>query len=273
MTSTPPIGRWNDKVVLVTGGSGGLGRSIARAFVQAGADVVITARGAEALERTADELRAEGGRVTPIAADITRDDDVERLFATIREHCGRLDVLVNNAGLSTRSRVIDTTPDDFRGLVELNLLALVRCTRAAYPLISQQRGHIVNIGSLAGKVGSRYMGAYPASKHAVTAYTQQLRLELADEGIHVMLVCPGPIARTDGGTRYVKEAEDLPDVASKPGGGAKVRQLDPDRLAAKIVRGCERRNAELVLPPRARLLFAIGQLSARAGDWLVRRFT
>jgi short-subunit dehydrogenase len=259
--------------VLVTGGSGGLGRAIARAFARAGAEVVICARGAAALEQTADELRGVGCRVTPITADITCDDQVARLVDDVNERFGRLDVLVNNAGRSMRGRAIETSADDFHDLLEINLLATVRSTQAAIPLLRESGGHIVNIGSLAGKAASRFLGAYPASKHAVTAYTQQLRLELADEGVHVMLVCPGPIARADSGTRYDEPTENLPVEATKPGGGVKTGLIAPDRLAEMIVRGCDRRSAELVVPGRARLLFAIAQLSAGWGDWLVRRFT
>jgi short-subunit dehydrogenase len=271
MPTSPTNGPWNQRVVLVTGGSGGLGRAIARAFGLAGADVVITARGSDALEQTADQLRGEGCRVTAIVADITRDEDVARLIDQIKKQFGRLDVLVNNAGISTRGKVIETSPADFRELLEINLLATVRCTQAAIEQLRENNGHIVNIGSLGGKAASRYLGAYPASKHAVTAYTQQLRLELTEEGVHVMLVCPGPIARADSGPRY--DTSDLPAEATKPGGGVKTSLIDPDRLAAKIVHGCERRKPELVVPGKARILFAISQLSASCGDWLVRRFT
>ncbi len=105
---------------------------------------------------------------------------------------GRLDVLVNNAGRSMRGKVLDTTPEQFRELMELNLIGLVRCTRAAAPHLLQQRGHVVNIGSLGAKSAARWLGAYPATKFAVAAYSQQLRLELGPQGLHVLLVCPGP---------------------------------------------------------------------------------
>ena len=141
-----------------------------------------------------------------LPADITEQDQVDALFAQTLDRFGRLDVLVNNAGRSMRGKLADTTPEQFRDLMELNLLALVRCTRAALPHLLAQRGHVVNIGSLASKSAARWVGAYPATKFAVAAYTQQLRLELTPEGLHVLLVCPGPIARAgawvcrDGGS-------------------------------------------------------------------------
>ncbi|HEV7224747.1 MAG TPA: SDR family NAD(P)-dependent oxidoreductase, partial [Pirellulales bacterium] len=108
---------WQNKVAVVTGGSGGLGRAIAAAFAAAGAHVVIAARGADALERAAAQLSQGGRQVLPVAADVTRQEDVERLFARAIERFGRLDVLVNNAGRSMRKAILDTTAEDFQQLM------------------------------------------------------------------------------------------------------------------------------------------------------------
>ena len=267
---------WQSKVVVVTGGSSGLGKAIAGAFAQRGAQVVIAARRADALAAAADELRALGFDVAVVAADVTRADDVERLFAKTIERFGRLDVLVNNAGRSMRRAIADTTADEFRELFELNVVGLVRCTRAALPHLLAQRGHVVNVGSLAGRSAARYIGAYPASKFAVTAYSQQLRLELGPQGLHVLLVCPGPIAREqprDEQHRSDQAADGLPASAYLPGGGVRTRLLSPQRLAAEIVRACETRRSELIRPRSARLLLVLQQLSPRLGDWLVKRLT
>jgi uncharacterized protein len=131
----------------------------------------------------------------------------------------------------------------------------------------------VNIGSLAAKSASRWVGAYPATKHAVAAYSQQLRLELGPQGLHVLLVCPGPIAR-EGSRLYPLEGmEDVPERARHPGAGVRARAISPEALAKAILRACERRRPELVMPGYFRLLFALGHLSPRLGDWLVLRMT
>jgi short-subunit dehydrogenase len=114
------------------------------------------------------------------------------------------------------------------------------------------------------------MGAYPASKFALAAYTQQLRLELGERGLHVLLVCPGPIAREDSGQRYAA-SNNVPAETLKPGAGARLKLIQPDDLAAKILKACEGREAELVVPSKAKWLFALAQLSARFGDWYLRR--
>lgn len=264
---------WKDKVVLVTGGSSGLGRMIAEAFGSAGAKLAIVGLEPEAVETAACEMQATGVETLGLAADITRQEDVDRVLAQTTQRFGRLDVLVNNAGRSMRGKVADTTPEQFRELMELNLIALVRCTLAALPHLLANHGHVVNIGSLAAKSAARWVGAYPATKHAVAAYSQQLRLELGSQCLHVLLVCPGPIQRKDPRLYPLEGLEDLPESARRPGAGVKVHAIPPQKLAQAILRACEKRQPELVMPGKARLLFAISQLWPRLGDWLVLRRT
>ncbi len=262
---------WQNKVALVTGGSSGLGRVIAEAFAAAEAKVAIVGLEADAVRQAADEMRSAGRDALGIHADITKQPDVDRMMAETLDRFGRLDVLVNNAGRSMRGKVLETTPEQFRELMELNLIALVRCTRAAVPHLLPNRGHVVNIGSLAAKSAARWVGAYPATKFAVAAYSQQLRLELGPQGLHVLLVCPGPIERKDARLYPLEGLEDVPESARKPGAGVRVRAIAPQQLAGAILRACERRRPELVIPGKARLLFAISQIWPSLGDWIVRR--
>jgi short-subunit dehydrogenase len=264
---------WKGKAVLVTGGSAGLGRAIAGAFAARGARVALCARDVSRLEAAAEELRRGGAEVLAVPADVTRQDDVNGLVLRTVEAFGRLDVLVNNVGRSARGRILDVSPEDFRELLELNFLAVVRVTRAAAPHLAATKGHIVNIGSLAAKSGSRFLGAYPASKFPLVAYSQQLRLELKPEGIHVLLVCPGPIARDDAGLRYAEQAGDLPESARRPGGGAKVKAIPPDDLARRMIEACERRQPELIVPGKAKWLFALAQLWPSLADRILLRLT
>ena len=264
---------WQHKTAIVTGASGGLGFHLTEALARAGANVVMAARTQTTLETAAAKLAGLPGSVVPIVTDVTRDDDVTALFAKTIERFGKLDALFNNAGTSGRKAIADTTPEDFASMLELNLLATVRCTRAALPHLLTSRGHLVNIGSLSGKSASRWLGAYPASKFAVTAYTQQLRLELGPEGLHVLLVCPGPIARDDERVRSPEELAKLPESARKPGGGVKTGRIRPEQLAAKILHATERRRGELIVPWSARIIFTLMQTSPRLADWLVRKLS
>jgi len=262
---------WQDKICLVTGGSAGLGLAIGHALAERGANVILNGRRKGVLDGAVEAITRRGGKATPLSGDVVWQEDVDRMAATVASEFGRLDFLCNCAGRSSRGAILETSPEDMQQLLDVNLLAVVRMTRALAPSLLATRGHLVNIGSLASKVAPRYLGAYPASKFALAAYTQQLRLALSAQGLHVMLVCPGPIARADAGQRYEQQGANIPNDARAPGGGAKLKVIDPVQLAADILGACERRKPELVLPAKAKLLFAIAQLSARWGDWLLSR--
>lgn len=264
---------WRERVAIVTGASSGLGFALATALGAAGARVALAARGREALDAAAAQLTSQGHQVLAVPTDVTVQADVERLIETVVGHWGQLDLLVNNAGRSARRAVLDTSPDDFRELLDVNLLSVVRLTRAAAPHLIARQGHMVSISSLAGKAPARFMGAYGPSKAALTSYTEQLRLELAATGLHVLLVCPGPIARATPRQRDPAGVANLPASALQPGAGVKTSAIAPERLACLVLAACERRQPELVLPAKARWLFAIRQLFPRFGDYLLTRLS
>jgi short-subunit dehydrogenase len=270
---------WREKVVLITGGSAGLGLHLVRAWAQSGARVIAVARSAEHLQASVQSLLARGLSVEAIVADVTQDNSVQALFEQVQSKHGRLDLLVNCVGVSTRGLALDVSPHEYQQLMELNFYSVVRCTRAARELLEASRGQVVNIGSLASKAAARYLGGYAPTKFAVAAYSQQLRYEWADRGVHVLLVCPGPIAREDGGRRYSDAsrsstvASQLPASAQAPGGGVRLPGIDPQQLAEWILRAAERRQPELVVPGKARWLFALAQLTPRLADWILLRKT
>ncbi len=264
---------WHDKRVLVTGGSSGLGLALAQEFAAQGARVALLARNQDRLQQAAATLAGGPERALVLPADITQAEQVTAALETLRQQWQGLDVLVNCAGRSARGAIQEQTPEQFHALMELNFYALVRCTQAALPLLLASRGHVINIGSLASKLAPRFMGPYPASKFAVAAYSQQLRLELGEQGLHVLLVCPGPIAREETRTYEAQHDPSLPPEARRPGAGARVKRLDAHRLARQILRACQRRRVELVVPGKVRLLLAVSALWPGLGDRLLLRFT
>jgi hypothetical protein len=165
-------------------------------------------------------------------------------------------------------------PERLEDLLCQNVLTTLLCSQAAIPMLEASVGAIVNIGSLAAKVGSRYIGGYATAKHALAGMTQQMRLELKPRGIHVGLVSPGPIRREDAGERY-KESIDpsMPGQASAPGGGTRLKGLAPQRVADAVVRCIKRRVPDIVLPGYMRILIAVGHAFPSFGDWLLLKFT
>lgn len=176
------------KTSIITGASSGIGLAIAQAFAEAGSDVVIVARGAAKLHEVAQELRAHGGKVTDVVADLTKDDDIARVFAAV-EH---LDVLVNNAGASIRARTENVTPVQWRSVIDLNVTAAFLCAQAAYrKMLEQGGGRIINVGSVSSRVSRRHSVAYTTSKFALDGMTRAMALDGRSHGIAVSILNPG----------------------------------------------------------------------------------
>jgi len=264
---------WRGKTALVTGSSAGFGRVLTQTLLDAGAAVAMVDLDDELLQKEAGRLRDQGHNVAGYSADVTQPDQVHACVEQAVERFGGLDMLANIVGRSMRGTALETSAAAYRDLFELNFLSMVHGTSAAAPHLLKSRGHLVNMGSLAAKSAARFLGAYPVSKFAVAAFSQQLRYELGPQGLHVLLVCPGPMIRPDAGRRYDAEAGTLPDEARAPGGGVKLKGIVPERLALRVLSACERRKPELIIPGKARWLFAISQLCPSLGDWILNRVT
>lgn len=184
-----------DKVVIVTGGSKGIGEACARVFVQAGASVVICARGVESGRAVAAELAGKGpGTCHFEQCDTTNSADLQRLVARTVESYGRLDCLVNNAGWHPDHRPIDDfSVEEFESLLRLNLIGYFAASKYALPHLRKTHGSIVNISSLVGTIGQEYGVTYVATKGAITAMTKALAVDEARHGVRVNVVLPGTI--------------------------------------------------------------------------------
>jgi NAD(P)-dependent dehydrogenase (short-subunit alcohol dehydrogenase family) len=267
------MSHWQSKRAVILGGSSGLGLALAEVLLDRGARVAIVARRQEMLDLAAAKLAAPDDGLLTLQADVTSPADVERLAITIHERWGGVDLVAHTAGRSMRGDAITTPPDTFQALWELNFLSAVRAAQAFTPDLLHSRGHLVFIGSLAGKCAPRFLGAYPASKFPLAAFAQQLRMELGPRGLHTLLVSPGPIAREDSRTRYADQTDSLPDSASRPGGGARLSAIDPVALSKKILAACESRQPELVVPGKTKLLFALAQLWPSLADRILQKKT
>ena len=264
------MANWTDKVVVVTGGSSGLGRAIAAEFASVGAKVVCLARDEAKLATAVEELSQSDADVSAVVADVLDDASVAAAVAEVKQRHGQIDLWVNNVGRSLRIALADATVADYQDLMEINFLSAVRCSIAVLPELDRTSGHLVNIGSLASKTGWPLVAPYSTSKHALSAYHHQLRLE-GPRSVHYLFVCPGPIRRDDAGTRYAGQASKLPEEASKPGAGVKLKGIPPEEIAIQIRLGCEKRKADIVMPGKARIAFALAQLWPRLGDYLLRK--
>jgi NAD(P)-dependent dehydrogenase (short-subunit alcohol dehydrogenase family) len=191
--------RYADKVLIVTGGSSGIGKGCAYEFVRAGAKVVVCCNdeeGGATVERELQELaRAEGqGEALFIYCDVRKEEDVRGLIEATIERFGRLDCLINNAGWHPPHKPIDDfSVEEFRALLELNLISVFTACKAALPHLRRVRGNIINMSSLVAQIGQHHATTYVATKGALTAFTKALALDEAANGVRVNSISPGNI--------------------------------------------------------------------------------
>lgn len=285
---------WTNKTALVCGASAGLGLQLATTLLRQGAKVVMIGRDASRLNeaklkiaqqvavhnsdkqamnyQVTDELLA---RLIVISGDMCDKASTSRIAEQIRQQVQQLDLVINAVGESDRGSIEKLSCERMLDLVRTNVGSGLNAIQCFTPMLKPTGGVLVLIGSLSSHFAPRYLGGYSIAKHGLAALAQQARLELAESGVHVTLVSPGPIARADAGTRYnqTPEAADLPAAALKSGGGAKVKGLDPTKLAEAILLSAAQRRTTVILPRKARLLLLVSALSQRLGEYLLRKFT
>jgi short-subunit dehydrogenase len=229
------------RVVIVTGASSGIGRQVALDFAARGAGVILAARRADRLGDVARECERAGGRVEAVVADVAGDGVVEGLVARALERFGRLDVVVNNAGVPKHKQFFDVTADDVEHTLRVNLIAPARLVVAALPaMLRQGEGYVVNVSSVAGKLPPPREAVYAASKFGLTGFTEGLWLDLAGSNVHASVIHVGPIdteiwQKTDEPTAF------------------RGRKLPPKAVSDAVFRAIERRLPEVWVPGRMRL--------------------
>jgi len=253
---------WQDRRVLVAGGTAGFGLVLARHLDAAGGRVLIVGRSSEGV-RQALAACESGSRIRGITADLSRPGEAGRVVGEALRLLGGVDDLFFCVGRSGRGAILKTDADELRGYFDANVSSAVEITQAVADDVAAAGGHMVYIGSLAGKLVTPFMGPYCVAKAALAAYVDAVRLEMTPRGAHVLLVSPGPIRRdaayprvTDSADRYAADVSraGLPAEALQPGGTRALKQLDPDRLAEQVLTACRQRRSELVVPRKASLL-------------------
>jgi NAD(P)-dependent dehydrogenase (short-subunit alcohol dehydrogenase family) len=185
---------YRDKVVIVTGGTKGIGEGCVRAFTEAGSRVVFCARNQAEGEKLAAELRAKSSEVHFIKCDISKTDDVKNLIYRTAEKYGHIDCLINNAGWHPPHKPIDDfSIEEFRDLLDLNLVSIFAACKFVLPHLRKTKGNIINMSSLVGAIGQLYATTYVAAKGAITAFTKALAIDEAANGVRVNSVSPGNI--------------------------------------------------------------------------------
>lgn len=228
----------NGKLIAITGASSGIGAEIAIELARRGATLALFGRNMDGLRMTASHIGE--GQHQLYELDVTSDKQVQEVVERVMADFGRIDVWINNAGFGRFERLLDAPLSDFANMMDVNYMGVVRCTKAVMPhMLKARKGQIVNVASIAGKIGSAKSTAYAASKHAVLGFTNSLRQELAGTGVVVTAINPGPID-----TPFFVQADPSGDYVRS------IRRfmLKPEQVARAVADAIERRRTHVDLP-------------------------
>jgi short-subunit dehydrogenase len=260
---SPPM--FKNKVVVVTGGSDGIGKALTEALLKLGAKVATCGRNVQKLETLS--AANKGLPLLIMVADVSKEDDCKKFIEETLQKFGGIDILINNAGISMRALFKDTDLSTLKRVMDINFWGTVYCTKYALNSILDRKGTIAGVSSIAGYRGLPGRSGYSASKYAVTGWLEALRTELLETGVNVMWVCPG---FTTSNIRNVAL-----DKKAQPQGESPMDENDmmsAEECATHILHAIEKRKRTLVLTFNGRRTVLINKLFPRLADKLVRKF-
>ncbi|WP_316821171.1 SDR family oxidoreductase [Pedobacter gandavensis] len=256
---------FKNKVVIITGASSGIGKSCAEEFAKRGANLVLAARQYVTLcEITAALEQKYGIRAVAVQADVSKEKDCEELTKQAMLSFGKIDVLVNNAGLSMRALFNDLDLSVLKNLMDVNFWGTVYCTKYALPEILKTKGSVIGVSSIAGYRGLPGRTGYSASKFAMNGFMEALRTELLKTGVHVMVACPGFTASNIRVTALAKDGLAHGETSMEEG-----KMMTSDEVAHRIVNGIAARKRTLIMTGQGKLTVWINKLLPALADKLV----
>ncbi|MEM1134577.1 MAG: SDR family oxidoreductase [Bacteroidota bacterium] len=231
-----------EKVVVITGGSSGIGKALAEHFGVRGSKIVITGRNGEALEKAANELREKKITVLPVISDVSKETDNHNMAEQVIAHFGKIDILINNAGISMRALFEEVELDVVKKVMDINFFGVLYATKYCLPHIIKQKGTVVGISSIAGYRGLPARTGYSASKFALQGFLEVLRTEMLYKGVNVLTACPG---FTTSNIRRVALAANGSQQGESPRNEANM--MSAEECAEYIYNAVKRRKKLLVL--------------------------
>lgn len=257
------MGKLQGKRILITGASSGIGRETALALAGSGAVLLLTARRQDALTEVQRRIIAAGDRAFIFPADLSRREEVERLGQRILSDFEGVDILINNAGFGLFDPVSEGRVEDWEQMMAVNFFAAAHLIRLFLPpMLKKGEGHLINVASIAGKLGSPFFSGYNASKFALVGFSESLYIELLGSGVRVTTINPGPVA-----TPFFREGE----AERVLGSSGKRFLLPPERVVRAILRAIEKRPREIILPGYMRLVLFFKALFPKTFSYLSAR--
>lgn len=245
---------FKDKVVVITGASSGIGEACAIAFAKAGCDLVLAARNIEKLQQVAKECLKFGGRVHFVQTDVANENECSRLMAETVNTFGKIDILLNNAGISMRATFKDAKIDVLKRLMDVNFWGMVYCTKYSLPFLLKTKGSVVGISSIAGFKGLPGRTGYSASKFAMNGFLETLRIENLKTGLHVLICAPGFTASNIRNTALTANGTIQADSPRE-----EEKMMQPEEVASALLKALETRKNVLVLTTQGKLLVILNK--------------
>jgi NAD(P)-dependent dehydrogenase (short-subunit alcohol dehydrogenase family) len=248
---------FRDRVAVITGGAGGIGMAMARAFAARGAKLVLADLDESALARAVAELQGGGANVLGTPTDVAASESVQALAAAARRHFGAVHIICNNAGVATFGEIQRASHRDWVYTMNVNFWGVVHGVESFVPLLTEQGqgGHIVNTASMAGLIGMRWLGIYSASKFAVVGLTEALHRELTPLGIGVSVLCPMIVdtqINENSARMRPPELRNAEDLAVPPAGTMAGGTIAAAEVARRVVRAIERGDLYILTHPEQR---------------------
>lgn len=254
-----------NKTIIITGASSGIGRSCAEEFARRGANLVLGARQYVTLcEITQDLEKRYGIKAVAFSCDVSKEDDCKNLINQAIITFRRIDVLVNNAGISMRALFNDVDLSVIRNLMDVNFWGAVYCTKYALPELLKSKGSVVGVSSIAGYQGLPGRTGYSASKFALNGFLESLRVENLKTGLHVMVASPGFTASNIRYAALVKDGSNQGDTSMEEG-----KMMTSEEVASIIVNGVERRKRTLIMTGQGKLTIFLNKVLPSFLDGLV----
>jgi len=253
-----------DKVVIITGGSSGIGKALASEFGRRGSKILITGRNQQELESTATELTSQGITIAALRADVRIEEDNRRMAEEAISKFGAIDILVNNAGISMRALFEETDVEVIKEIMNTNFFGAVYATKYCLPEIIRNKGSVIGISSIAGFRGLPGRTGYSASKFALNGFLEALRLELAPKGAHVLTACPGFTS-----TKIRKRALTKDGSIQGESPRQENHMMTAEECATYIYAATARRRRMLILTTQGKLTVFLNRWFPVLADWLV----
>ncbi len=253
-----------NKVAVITGASSGIGKALAYAFAGHGLSVFLGARSGDKLEEIVSEIKAKGGKAAFSSVDVAIENDCKNFILNAKETFGKIDVLINNAGISMRALFADTSPDVIKRVMAVNFWGTVYCTKYALPFLLETKGSVVAVSSVAGIKGLPGRTGYSASKFAIHGFMESLRIENRKTGLHVLMAYPGFTASNIRNTALVADGSEQGKSPLEEG-----KIMSAEKVAEHIYHSVKKRKSSMVLTSEGKLTVFLSKFFTGFLDKLV----